>query len=367
MSGPAVKHDEIVGRIRQSIIDGDYPPGSQLPTRTKLEESFDASSVTIQRALDRLVDDGYVVPRGRNGTFVAHDPPHLSHYGVVFPYRARKGDPWPPFWSAIANEAVALNQSGRKKISLFYDVEDQIHSDAEDYRILLDCVLKQRLAGLFFVVDPRQLCDTPVVQLPGLPRVAICDREPQNGMRAIVLSAESQFRKSLAYFASRGRRKLAVIGVSRVMGEYEKLLPRLLKKYGMESRPYWIQGLDLICTETARNCVHLLMNRGQTERPDALYIADDNFLEHACKGLVESGVRVPHDVEVVAHCNFPDSTPSKLPVKRVGFDARTILAAALGLIDSLRRREEVLVKTRVDAILDHKEPVIELKSTLSNH
>ena len=352
MSGPAVKHDEIVGSLRQRIIDGIYLPGSQLPTRAKLETSFDASSVTIQRALDSLVEDGFVVPRGRNGTFVAPRPPHLSHYGVVFPYRPKKGKRWPPFWQAIANEAAVLNRGGTKKLSLFYDVEDQIHSDATDYRELLDSVVKQRLAGLFFVVDPIQLSNTPVVQFPGLPRVTICDHKPKDVMRAIVLSTESQFRKSLAYFSSRGRRLLAVLGVSRIVGAYESLLPRLLKEYDMESRPYWIQGIDLDCTETARNCIHLLMHRGQDVRPDALYIADDNFIEHASAGLIEAAVRVPHDLEVVAHCNFPWLTPSKLPVKRVGFDARTVLATALSLIDGLRRSDNVPQRTQVEAVLD---------------
>src|SRR4029077_12261687 len=159
-----------------------------------------------------------------------------------------------------------------------------------------------------------QLASTPVVLHPGLPRITICDCEPREGMRAIVLPTESQFRKALDYFSSRGRRRLAVVGVSRVVGEYEKLLPRLLKKYGIETRPYLIQGIDLERPETTRNCVHMLMHAGQDERPDALYIADDNFLEHASIGLINAGVRVPKDVEVIAHCNFPWPTPSALHI-----------------------------------------------------
>jgi len=352
VSIPAVKHDEIVGVLRQRIINGVYLPGAQLPTRTRLEQSFDVSSVTIQRALDSLVEDGHVIARGRSGTFVADKPPHLSHYGVVFPYRPRKGEQWPPFWTVIANEALALNRGRSKKISLFYDVEDQIHSDAKDYRDLLDHVVQQRLAGLFFVVDPVQLSNTPVVQLPGLPRVTISERKPSDEMRTIVLSTESRFKKTLEYFASRNRRRFAVIGVSRIMGHYEKLLTPLLKKNGMESRRYWMQGIDLDCPETGRNCVHLLMHAGQKERPDALYIADDNFLEPARLGLEDALGRNLDDVDLVAHCNFPLPAGSENSIKRVGFDARTVLATALSLIDGMRRGIKVPLQTRVEATVD---------------
>jgi DNA-binding LacI/PurR family transcriptional regulator len=105
----------------------------------------------------------------------------------------------------------------------------------------------------------------------------------------------------------------------------------------MTLHPYWIQTVALAEPESARNCVHLLMHPGQTERPDALLITDDNLVEHATAGLVAAGVSVPGDLDVVAHCNFPWPAPSVLPVQRLGFDAREILAACLASIDELRQ------------------------------
>ena len=70
--------------------------------------------------------------------------------------------------------------------------------------------------------------------------------------------------------------------------------------------------------------------------PDALLISDDNLVEHATAGLVAAGARVPEDVEVVAHCNFPWPTPSVLSVERLGYDAREVLDRCLRAIDDRR-------------------------------
>ena len=47
-------------------------------------------------------------------------------------------------------------------------------------------------------------------------------------------------------------------------------------------------------------------------------------------------MRVPDDCEVVAHCNFPWPTPSVLPVRRLGYDARRLLEEGIAAIDRQR-------------------------------
>src|SRR5688500_20157421 len=75
----------IEGELRQRIQRGAYPAGSRMPPHRTLQRELGASSVTLQRAFDRLGELGYVVARGSRGTFVAKELPHTSHIGVVFP------------------------------------------------------------------------------------------------------------------------------------------------------------------------------------------------------------------------------------------------------------------------------------------
>jgi DNA-binding LacI/PurR family transcriptional regulator len=81
---------------------------------------------------------------------------------------------------------------------------------------------------------------------------------------------------------------------------------------------------------------HLLMHSNQTERPDALLITDDNLIEPVTAGLVAAGVRVPDDLEIVAHCNFPWPAPTHLPITRVGYNVRRLLADCIASIDRQR-------------------------------
>ncbi len=74
----------IADSLRRGIVGGEFPSGSRLPNRRQLAERFGASSVTVQRAMERLVRDGFVYADGPNGTFVTpHPPPPLPLWAVV--------------------------------------------------------------------------------------------------------------------------------------------------------------------------------------------------------------------------------------------------------------------------------------------
>lgn len=64
----AVPKYEITYRtILDRLKSGRYPVGSRIPTEGELARHFDVSRVTIRRALDMLVQDGYVESRQGSG------------------------------------------------------------------------------------------------------------------------------------------------------------------------------------------------------------------------------------------------------------------------------------------------------------
>ena len=52
---------QVARELRQDIVDGVYPVGSQLPTEHELCERFSVSRYTIREALRRLRDDQRLV------------------------------------------------------------------------------------------------------------------------------------------------------------------------------------------------------------------------------------------------------------------------------------------------------------------
>ena len=102
---------------------------------------------------------------------------------------------------------------------------------------------------------------------------------------------------------------------------------------GLQSRPYWMQGVAPEAREAARGCTHLLGHSRALEAFDGFFVADDNLLEPALGGLLMAGTRVPAEVAIVAHGNFPSPRPAMVPLQRVGFSAEKVLRACLGSID----------------------------------
>jgi hypothetical protein len=326
----------ILTELRGRIVRGDYAPGQQFPVRTDLEREFDASSVTIQRAMDYLRREGFIEVTGRQGTYVVPHPPHLSHYALVF-----SGTPkvdaqhwWSRFNQALANEAARVELNGRQRVDVHYGIEP--HAENKRYHSLVQAMRNHQFAGLIFADHPYAVFHgTPLVDEPGIPRVGIMG-VPKGKVAAVTFDTDSFLSRALDVFVSRGRRRLAVVSNPRDELFFEKLREAAAAR-GMTLRPYWIQTVALSEPESARNCVHLLMHPGQAERPDALLISDDNLVEHASAGVIAAGVHVPDDLDVVAHCNFPWPAPRVLPVRRLGYDARAVLKACLASIDEQRQ------------------------------
>ena len=329
-----IKQRRIITSLRGEIVSGVFPPGCQLPTRTVLEEKYKASRVTVQRVLDQLVNDGFVYARGRNGTFVSDRPPHLFQYGLLFHHRPSPSGQWSRFWSALRNQAEQFNRKNRHKIKIYYGPE---HAPDESFDELLNDIRSNRLAGLIFAAQPYIMKDTVAVTHPGLPRVAIMPSVEFEGVAAVDPSYESFFNRAFEYLLQEKRCQRPAILMGKHARPYLDQLERIIAERGVKIKPYWMQRMHPGMPEAARELTHLLFHSNQSERPDGLIIADDHLVEHACAGLLAAGVRVPDELQIVAHCNFPSPTPSAVPMRRLGFDAGLAFQYC---IDSLEQQRQ---------------------------
>ncbi len=56
--------------LRRKILSGEFEPGSNIPSESKLIDEFQVSRITIRQALALLEQDGLIVRRRGKGTFV---------------------------------------------------------------------------------------------------------------------------------------------------------------------------------------------------------------------------------------------------------------------------------------------------------
>jgi DNA-binding LacI/PurR family transcriptional regulator len=329
-----VKQDAVVDYVRHLIISGGIKPGGRLPTRVDLERRFQVSPVTMQRALDRLVADGFVTVAGNIGTFAAEFPPHLHRYALVFPER-RDGPRWSRFWSLLAAEAEARSRDLPLGISLYTGIEPGC-DDAEIARLTED-LAAQRLSGLVFACDPWPLKSSPILELPGVPRVAFASLDANTAVPSVALGGDGKlfFRRAVDHLVARGRRRIALLTVPGLSGAHLETYRAILDERGLEYQPWRVQvGLQAE-PHWAAHLTMLMFRDGQEERPDGLIIADDHLVEHACAGLAELGLAQPAAVEVVGHANFPlprATATAAPPIARLGYDIPGAFATCLDLL-----------------------------------
>ena len=77
-SGPLYR--QIKGAIARPILSGRLSPGARLPSEHEFMALFATSRMTVNKALQSLAEDGLVVRRRPNGTFVA---PQVSEHAVM--------------------------------------------------------------------------------------------------------------------------------------------------------------------------------------------------------------------------------------------------------------------------------------------
>jgi DNA-binding LacI/PurR family transcriptional regulator len=335
MARPPVRQQRLFKEIQQRIQRGEFIPGSRIPARQALAKTYGVSPVTVQRVFDRLIEEGYVEPRGRSGSFVSETPPHLNHYWLIYPH---EGDHGPsPFRVALTRETQKLARQGPDTFSIHVGHGGNFRHG--DYLKLLHDVTTHRTAGLIFATAGNYWNETPLRKEPNLPRVAFSHGATgPDDIALIRFDREAFLDRSLDRLQSLGRRRVAVLACALSPGSHEHF-QRGVAARGMETRPYWIQFVHAHGPAAARNLAQLLVNPEQRARPDALIILDDSLIESAVAGLSDAGVAVPDDLTVIAHANFPHSVASPVPLIHLGYDVAGLLAECLKLLGAQRRGE----------------------------
>jgi GntR family transcriptional regulator len=79
------RYQVIADQLRARLAPGVVTPGARLPSEAELSRDFEASRVTIRRALESLRDEGLVDSRQGFGWFVAAHPlrQSLAHLGTI--------------------------------------------------------------------------------------------------------------------------------------------------------------------------------------------------------------------------------------------------------------------------------------------
>jgi len=328
------KKDRIGGMILQKVLNGTYCPGQKLPPRKDLVTETGTAWVTVHRAFERLQREGVVRSVSGHGTFVTERPPCLYRIGIVVPPDNPQlvGGVADAMWR-VAQEMERGGPFSFRKYSLA--MTEQFRNADEDLdgpRLLAD-IKERRLAGIIFAQNPWPIAYSEILQQKRIPMNAMMSsrRDPYKHVVAMYSGREDELLKIMLKKLTKagGKRVALLMPPTHYTRKTLENIHDLCVKCGLETRPYWCQRPDYRQPQWTMNCVELLMRLPEHDRPDCMAILDDSLTESAALGLKAAGVRVPEDLKVVAHANFPLNRKLVQPFVHVGIDHYEILVNAI--------------------------------------
>jgi DNA-binding LacI/PurR family transcriptional regulator len=318
-----MKRQQLVEIFKDRIIKGDLCRNGCLPTYEELNNQFDASRATLHYVLNQLKHDGYIVSVERQGVFRSDNLPPRSRFALVF-----ESDEENQFWLKLAREAMLIS---RRDKSRQFEIFHSDNLEHEDSKRLINRLERRMLAGIFFFFRPTKGVTRKVFHdYPEIPTL-FCEyyAEPPNIFQA-KLDSRSCVNKVMEYAKTQGAKKIGAISKGDQSLRY--CVAEAAAEYGLETRPEWNLAAPEKFIEGVVNLVKLLMAQDPDKRPDTLYITDDNLITLVQSTLIEIGVKVPDELKLICHYNFPENTDTVLPVKKIGYDVRDILNKGVDLI-----------------------------------
>lgn len=334
---PAVRLAEVTELLRQRIISGKLRPGDRVPTHAELMARLQVGKTTVQRAFERLAADGFIVTRGRAGTTVAARPPHLHRTALVFPY-SEEQLPGSRFFAGLRQEAARLTATVGHELVPYFGL-DNWHGNPTYERLQAD-VESGRIGAIIYAASPGALVGSPLLENPICPMVGIMAARNVYvpWLPAIYPDLGAGRRMALQEAVRSGRTRIGRVAPPQSLQSWLGDFAAAANDQGLTCLPHWEQFADTTSPVTLRHAMLCLMRLPAEDRPEVLIIEDDNLVEDTVAGLVAAGVRMPQDLLLVAHGNYPCLPVSAVPVTWVGFDLATVMARGLALLQRQRNK-----------------------------
>ena len=84
MSYIVPRYYQIKHEIKNWIVDGEFGPGDKIPSENKLAERFGVSRLTIRQSISQLIQEGFLISRKGEGTFVTADKELINSFSLEF-------------------------------------------------------------------------------------------------------------------------------------------------------------------------------------------------------------------------------------------------------------------------------------------
>jgi GntR family transcriptional regulator of arabinose operon len=326
-------HRTICEQLRTAILGGKYQNGDKLPSEAVLCAQFNASRITIAKALQTLQMDGLIVRRAGSGTYIHMPAPTGSYqFGLLIP-ELGSTEIFEPICQGIMRSPQARTHS------LVWGHAIAEESGREETAAeLCRQFITQKVSGVFFapiefsdgkdlknqkIVAELRQANIPIVLLDRCyktyPHRSNLDRVGIDNHRASFMLTEHLWNQGARRIVFVAKKRSATTIVERISG-YSFALRECGSKYA---------GNAFFGDAEDADFVQQIVRR---EKPDAFVCGNDLTAARLMRSLISLGMRIPEQMRLVG---FDDVSYAKflpVPLTTIHQNCQQIGEAAIELM-----------------------------------
>jgi GntR family transcriptional regulator of arabinose operon len=353
-TGRQSKHRRVFEHLLASIQSGELKPGDRLPSEAELGKLFDASRITVAKAVHDLQRMGLVTRRPGAGTHVlAEDRPSGRTFGLLIPELGLT-EIFEPICHGMMRTHFA-----RPDALLWGNSSASAQDGAKAAEEMVQSFISQKVAGVFFA--PLELTSDKDVANRRLARAldraqipfVLLDRcylpYPERSQHDLV-GVDNRRAGYLAtsHLIQLGARRLVFFGEefaantvdARITGFHEALRVSRVKADG---EPVW-RGSPLDEAFVRRML--------DSTAPEGIVCANDLTAARLMQTLIEFGIRIPEDIRIVGMDDVRYASLLPVALTTIHQDCAGIGAVAMAtMLERLEHPElpirDVLVPVRL--------------------
>ncbi len=282
---------QIADILKNNIISGKLPSGTQLPPEPILAAKFNTSRLTLRKSLNILEDQKLLVQRKGRGTFITYQS--LKKYRIAISgIGLATEDPfnWHVFGGIsqalvdIEKEFVFIDNSG--------DVLDKFHHSRCDGLIAVAPGLSQI----------AKFCTT---EFDSIPLVLLNVQDKKISKRRVCVDVEKgSMRTAMEHLSKLGHRRIAYI--TREGDEFNQRdrnasFVNSIKELDLDNAPDLYQcGVHGVWFyDIGRD--HALKLCQMSNLPTAIVCPNQTIALGAWQGIIESGLKIPEDISIIGY------------------------------------------------------------------
>jgi GntR family transcriptional regulator, arabinose operon transcriptional repressor len=348
------KHRRVFEHLLASIQSGELKPGDRLPSEAELGKLFDASRITVAKAVHDLQRMGLVTRRPGAGTHVlAEDRPSGRTFGLLIPELGLT-EIFEPICHGMMRTHFARPAAllwGNSSVS----VQDSVKSAEQ----MVDSFISQSVAGVFFapleLASDKDLANRRIARaldrahIPFVLLDRCYMRYPERSQHDLV-GVDNRRAGYIAttHLVDVGARRLVFFGEefaantveARITGFYEALRRHDIKP---DWEPVW-RG-----SPQDESFVRRMIDAA---RPEGIVCANDLTAARLMQVLLGSGLRIPEDIRIVGMDDVRYASLLPVPLTTIHQDCAGIGAVSMAtMLERLEHPElpirDVLVPVRL--------------------